>query len=70
MNGWLMWSVLSLAAPSSTTEANVQSPENPVTPTWYAQVFNGYGVDPTLHDNALEVIRNENPRRHKSLSGR
>lgn len=45
----------------NTTEANVQSPENPVTPTWYAQVFNGYGVDPTLHDNALEVIRNENP---------
>lgn len=44
----------------NTTSANAQSPENPVTPAWYAQVFNGYGIDTDIHNNALEIIRNEN----------
>ncbi|MCB8953984.1 MAG: hypothetical protein H6650_18410 [Ardenticatenales bacterium] len=44
----------------NTVGANAQSPENPVTPEWYARVFNGYGADPTIHNNAIEVIRNEN----------
>jgi hypothetical protein len=48
----------------NTAGANAHSPENPVTPAWYAQVFNGYGVDPKLHNNALEVIRNENTQVH------
>ncbi len=44
----------------NTAGANAQSPENPVTPEWYAQVFNGYGTDLNIHNNAIEVIRNEN----------
>lgn len=44
----------------NTASANAQSPENRVTPEWYAQVFNGYGTNPNTHNNALEIIRNEN----------
>ncbi len=48
----------------NTADANAQAPENPVTPAWYAQVFNGYGAAPDIRNNALEVIRNENKQAH------
>jgi len=41
--------------------SNTQAPDRPVTPSWYARVFNGYG-EPVAHtDNAVQVIRAENP---------
>lgn len=48
----------------NSASANTQSPENPVTPAWYAQVFNGYAADPAIHNNAVAVIRNENRQAH------
>lgn len=44
----------------NTNGANTQAPGNPVTPAWYAQVFNGYAADPDNHNNAIETIRSEN----------
>lgn len=44
----------------NTHGGNSQSADRPVTAEWYARVFNGYGADPALHNNAVEVIRNEN----------
>jgi hypothetical protein len=44
--------------------ANAQSAANPVTPEWYARIFNGYGLDPAQRDNALAVIRSENRQAH------
>ncbi|MGQ9468067.1 MAG: hypothetical protein ACUVSG_10590 [Anaerolineae bacterium] len=41
--------------------SNSQAPERPVTPEWYARVFNGYGEEVTHTDNAVQVIRAENP---------
>lgn len=43
-------------------EHNAQSPDRPVTPAWYARLFNGYGLEPTTSDNVLAVVRTENPR--------
>lgn len=41
-------------------EGNALDPERPVTPEWYARLFNGYG-EPVLHsDNAVQTIRTEN----------
>lgn len=44
----------------NTHGANAQSPDNLVTPAWYARVFNGYGADPDNHQNAIETVRSEN----------
>ncbi len=44
----------------NTNGGNSQAPDNPVTPEWYARVFNGYGLDPLQQDNAVEVIKREN----------
>lgn len=41
--------------------SNALSPQRPVTPAWYAQVFNGYGEPVTYTDNAVQIIRSENP---------
>jgi hypothetical protein len=41
-------------------EANALAPDNPVTPAWYARIFNGYGEDVGHRDNAVQVIRGEN----------
>jgi hypothetical protein len=30
-----------------------------LTPTWYARVFNGYGLSPTRHDNVVETMRSQ-----------
>jgi hypothetical protein len=43
-------------------DSNTQSPERPVTPTWYARIFAGYGAGVSRTDNAVHVIRAENPR--------
>jgi hypothetical protein len=43
-------------------DANALAPEHPVTPEWYARVFNGYGEDPLHTDNAVQVIHGENAR--------
>ncbi len=37
-------------------------PNAPLTPQWYARVFNGYDEAATRADNAVQVIRQENPR--------
>lgn len=36
--------------------------DRPITPAWYARVFNGYGESPARTDNAVAVIRMANPR--------
>jgi hypothetical protein len=41
--------------------SNSLNPQRPVTPEWYARVFNGYGTDATHPDNAVEVMRSANP---------
>ncbi|MBN1137323.1 MAG: hypothetical protein JXM73_12110, partial [Anaerolineae bacterium] len=41
--------------------SNAQAPDRPVTPEWYARLFNGYGEPVTHADNAVQVIRAENP---------
>lgn len=42
-------------------ELNAQSPDNLVTPEWYARLFNGYGTAVTDPNNALAIVRAENP---------
>ncbi len=44
----------------NTAANNSQSPGQPVTPAWYARVFNGYNRPPAHTDNALQTIRAEN----------
>lgn len=41
--------------------SNSQDPARPVTPQWYARMFNGYGADVAQTDNAVQVMRAENP---------
>ncbi len=41
--------------------SNSQAPERPVTPEWYARLFNGYGEEVSHTDNAVQIIRAENP---------
>lgn len=41
--------------------SNSLSPDRPVTPEWYARLFNGYGEEVSHADNAVQVIRAENP---------
>ncbi len=48
----------------NTPEANALAPDNPVTPAWYARLFNGYGEDVGHRDNAVQVIRSENALTH------
>ncbi len=41
-------------------DANSAAPSQPVTPGWYARVFNGYGEAAGRSDNVLQVVRAEN----------
>ena len=42
-------------------DSNTLDPEHPVTPAWYARIFNGYG-EPALHgDHAVQVMRAQDP---------
>jgi len=43
-------------------DSNSLAPDRPVTPAWYARVFNGHGEPVDHTDNAVQVIRAENPR--------
>lgn len=45
----------------NTAGGNSLSPDRPVTPEWYARLFNGYGEEVFHTDNAVQVIRAENP---------
>ena len=45
----------------NTNGANAQAADAPVTPEWYAQVFNGYSTQPENDNNVLATIRQENP---------
>jgi hypothetical protein len=51
-----------LGADFNTLEANRMAPDHPVTPAWYARAFNGYGEDVSHTDNAVQIVRVENPR--------
>ncbi|WP_322800660.1 hypothetical protein [Thermoflexus sp.] len=42
--------------------SNRMSPDRPISPAWYARVFNGYGESPVRTDNAAAVLRAANPR--------
>lgn len=42
-------------------DSNSLAPDRPVTPEWYARLFNGYGEDASRADNAVQVVRAENP---------
>lgn len=41
--------------------SNSLDPQRPVTPAWYARLFNGYGAPAAQSDNAVQVMRAENP---------
>lgn len=41
--------------------SNSLAPNTPVTPEWYARIFNGYGEDVTRTDNVVQVLHQENP---------
>ena len=41
--------------------ASANSQLSPITPDWYARVFNGYGTETAVQDNVLAIIRAENP---------
>lgn len=45
----------------NTFGAATLTPDRPITPAWYARVFNGYGEDPAHTDNVVQVVRSENP---------
>ncbi len=41
--------------------SNSVAPDQPVTPEWYARIFNGYGAPVSHTDNAVQVMRAEHP---------
>jgi hypothetical protein len=41
---------------------NTQALDRPTTPEWYARVLNGYGLEPTRDDNAVQTMRAVDPR--------
>ncbi len=42
------------------TGSNTLAPDKPVTPAWYARLFNGYDTAPSHQDNVVSVVRQEN----------
>lgn len=42
-------------------DENVQAPDRPTTPEWYARVFNGYGLAAERTDNVVQRMRTEQP---------
>jgi hypothetical protein len=46
----------------NTLDAATLHPDQPITPEWYARVFNGYGETPSHTDNVIQTIRRKNPR--------
>lgn len=45
----------------NTAAANAQAPSTPVTPQWYARLFNGAGEAVQHSDNVIATMRAENP---------
>ncbi len=45
----------------SNYNTNMNSQLGPITPEWYARIFNGYGTETAAQDNVLAVVRAENP---------
>jgi hypothetical protein len=45
----------------NSAEGNALAPDHPVTPGWYARMLNGHGEAPSRTDNAVQIIRAENP---------
>jgi hypothetical protein len=41
--------------------SNSLDPQRPVTPQWYARLFNGFGQPADQSDNAVQIVRAENP---------
>ncbi len=50
-----------IGADYNVAEANALAPERPVTPEWYARLFNGYGEPPSHSDNVVQTVRAVNP---------
>ncbi|HOU15310.1 MAG TPA: hypothetical protein PKZ84_19560 [Anaerolineae bacterium] len=50
-----------VGADYNTAELSTLAQGRPVTPAWYARLFNGYGEDVTHTDNVVQTIRAENP---------
>jgi hypothetical protein len=50
-----------LGSSYNSLDSNASAPDHPVTPEWYARVFNGYGEGVLRTDNAVQVMRAENP---------
>jgi hypothetical protein len=42
-------------------DGNAKAPDRPVTATWYARLFNGYGEGISRADNVVQTVRQENP---------
>lgn len=51
-----------LGSSFNSLNSNTQAADRPVTPEWYARVFNGYGQEATHTDNAVQVMRAEDSR--------
>jgi hypothetical protein len=49
-----------LGSSTNSLDSNALSQDEPVTPAWYARVFNGYGAGVSRADNAVQVMRAEN----------
>lgn len=45
----------------NTLDGNRLNPQNPVTPAWYARIFNGYGQPVQNGANIVQIIRAVNP---------
>jgi hypothetical protein len=50
-----------LGSSYNSVDSNVQAGGQPVTPAWYGRIFNGYSEDLSRTDNAVQIIRSENP---------
>lgn len=50
-----------LGSSYNAASSNALEPDKPVTPAWYARLFNGYGEAVTQTDNAVQIIHAENP---------
>lgn len=42
-------------------DSNSLTPDRPVSPSWYARLFNGYGEAASRTDNVVQTIRAQNP---------
>ncbi len=50
-----------VGADYNTAEVSALAQGHPISPAWYARVFNGYGEDVDHTDNVVQTIRAENP---------